>query len=240
MIDGDTLGFTAKTLARFGLADSTEDVDRELFTEVFTHSSYANEYGEKSNERLELLGDSIVGFIVTEHLYDKYPDLDEGECSKLKAKAVSTESLAGCAEKLDLIDYLRLVSDAPRKNNPERLEANLFEAFTAGVYLSYGMEGARRMVLSLIAPSIKLRVLSKSVEDYKSALSELCQKNRATLEYRELYRSGPDHNPTFTYCAVVNGCVAGIGSGKTKSEAQSGAAEEAWKKFAHIPGDGNK
>lgn len=233
MIDRDTWKFCFNTLSRYGLVNSLEDVDRELFTAVFTHSSYAHEYGGECNERLELLGDSIVGFIVTEHLYDVYRDLNEGDCSKLKAKAVSTESLADCARRLDLIDYLLLVSEAPRRNNPERLEANLFEAFTAAVYLSFGMEGARRLVLSLLAPSIKVCVQRKSVSDYKSALSELCQKLKRPMEYREIGRSGPDHNPIFVYSVRVGDCVAGVGTGKSKSEAQSAAAKEAWEKLAH-------
>lgn len=232
MLDRETSEFCSAVLKRYGCTENADEIDEELFSTVFNHSSYANERGMKSNERLEFLGDSIVGFVTAEYLYGEYGGLDEGECSKLKAKVVSTESLAEFSDRLELPDYLRTANRAIFKNNPEKVKANLFEAFTAAVYLFCGMEGARKFVLAFIAPTIVETIESNEITDYKSALYELAQRWRDKVSYRELQRSGPDHCPHFMYALMIGEQVYGIGEGKSKAEAQAYAAREAYKRYA--------
>ncbi len=202
-----------------------------LLQNALTHSSYANEHWHdslKSNERLEFLGDSILGMVVAEHLYRNFPDRLEGELTRMRADMVCESSLARIAERIDLGRHLLLGNGEEQgggRNRPSIL-ADAVESVIAASFLDGGMAAAealiRRFVLSDV-PVSKMKNL-----DYKTALQELVQqKKNQLLSYRLIGESGPDHDKEFVVEVVLNGTVVGKGIGSSKKRAEQEAARAA-------------
>ncbi|MDE5769241.1 MAG: ribonuclease III [Oscillospiraceae bacterium] len=205
--------------------------DQNLIYEALSHSSYANEKKKirKSNERLEFLGDSVLSVVVSQYLFEKYPDLPEGELTKIRAALVCEKSLHKFACRIDLGNYLLLGKGESHTGGRERpsILADAFEAVIAAIYLDGGLEAARTHILRFIPKNIPEKH-SMLFGDYKTALQEVIQKNpEEKVDYRLIEESGPDHNKTFVVEVDLNSNVIGKGTGKSKKEAEQMAAREA-------------
>ena len=204
--------------------------DKSLLENALTHSSYANEHrreGASSNERLEFLGDAILGLVVAEHLYRTHPDKPEGELTKLRAELVCEKSLAEVAGRLELGKELRLghgESHGGGSHRPSML-ADAVEAVLAAAYLDGGMEIPEGIITRLILG--KEPTVSGN-QDYKTRFQELVQRTRdQVISYALTGESGPDHHKTFTVEVSLNGAPVGTGSGSSKKRAEQDAAREA-------------
>ena len=204
--------------------------DPALLENALTHSSCANESRgrRQSNERLEFLGDSILGMVVADHLYRNHPDLPEGELTRTRAALVCEDSLVEVAEALHLGGYLHLGKGEEAGGGRKRpsIQADAVEAVLAAVYLDGGIGSARKIVQQYI--------LCREVEgltsprDYKTALQELVQRESGqVLKYRLTGEEGPDHDKRFFVEVDLNGEVAGRGKGHSKKEAEQMAAKAA-------------
>ena len=205
--------------------------DASLLKNALTHSSYANEthcYGG-SNERLEFLGDAILGATVASYLYQTCTDMPEGKMSRLRAELVCEESLYGVAKELNIGENLRLGRGAELNGGRERpsILADAVEAIIAAIYLDAGTEKAKAMIDKYILSQFKTD--RKFVNhDWKTELQELIQRESGhVLAYKLTGESGPDHNKVFTVDVTVDGKTAGTGSGHSKKEAEQAAARSA-------------
>ena len=204
--------------------------NRALLENALTHSSCANESRGKlqSNERLEFLGDSILGMVVADHLYRNHPDLPEGVLTRTRAALVCEDSLVVVAEELGLGQYLRLGKGEETgggRNRPS-IRADAVEAVLAAVYLDGGIGSARKIIQKYIL-SREVAGLTKP-RDYKTALQELVQRESGqVLAYRLTGEEGPDHNKRFFVEVTLNGKSVGQGSGRSKKEAEQMAAKAA-------------
>ena len=208
--------------------------DRSLLENALTHSSCANESRGKlsSNERLEFLGDSILGMVVADHLYRAHPDLPEGELTRVRAALVCEESLVEVAQALGLGDYLRLGKGEEAGGGRRRpsIQADAVEAVLAAVYLDGGIGSARKLIQKFIL-SREITGLTKP-RDYKTSLQELVQRESGrTLRYRLTGEEGPDHNKRFFVAVELDGVPVGAGSGRSKKEAEQMAAKAAIEKL---------
>lgn len=205
--------------------------NQDFIYEALSHSSYANEKKKhrKSNERLEFLGDSVLSIVVSQYLFEHYPDLPEGELTKIRAALVCEKSLHRFALRIHLGDYLLLGKGEAHTGGRERpsILADAFEAVIAAVYLDGGLEAAREHILHFIPKNIPEKH-SMLFGDYKTALQEVIQKNpEEKVDYQLIEESGPDHNKTFVVEVYLNSNVIGKGIGKSKKEAEQMAAREA-------------
>jgi len=203
--------------------------DESLLIRALTHSSYANESRGKneSNERLEFLGDSVLGFITAEFFFSREKDLPEGELTKLRAAAVCEKALSGFANKIGLGEYLLLGKGEINSNGKERpsILADAFEALIAAIYLDGGIENAKKFVTQFLEDfSAEYYVIN----DAKTILQEIVQKNPGELlEYVLVNESGPDHAKCFEVEVRLNANVIGRGKGRSKKQAEQLAAKEA-------------
>ena len=199
-----------------------------------THSSYANEHDCSDNERLEFLGDSILGFLVAEYLYTNFPNIPEGKMTKLRASYVCEEANTKYA-KATGIDKAIFLGKGEEQNNGRNRPAiisDAFEAFLAAVYLTSGIEEVKKILVKEVFPHIIAEDIVPFV-DYKSRLQEYIQaESRKALEYVEDHVEGPAHNRTFTIKVLHDGIVLGVGVGKTKKDASQQAAKVALDKMA--------
>lgn len=205
--------------------------DPELIHEALSHSSYANEKKKlrRSNERLEFLGDSVLSVVVSQYLFEHYPDLPEGELTKIRAALVCERSLHRFALRIGLGDFLLLGKGEEHTGGRERpsILADAFEAVIAAIYLDGGLEAARTHILHFIPEHIP-ESSSVLFGDYKTALQEIVQKNpEEKVEYVLISESGPDHNKSFMVEVCLNSNVIGKGQGRSKKEAEQMAAKEA-------------
>jgi len=204
--------------------------NRSLLENALTHSSYANEHrdsGLSSNERLEFLGDSVLGMVVADHLYREHPQMPEGELTRTRAAMVCEGSLVEVARALDLGKYLRLGKGEDAGGGRERpsILADATEAVLAAVYLDGGIAQARRVIRTLILGNEEEMSASR---DYKTALQELIQKESGQkLTYRLVGEEGPDHAKRFSVEVELNGKTVGAGEGRTKKAAEQNAAKAA-------------
>ena len=205
--------------------------DRTLLETALTHSSFANEShgAAECYERLEFLGDSILGFTAAEYLYAREPRLPEGRMTRLRAELVCEQSLHRAALSLGLGDYMRLGRGEERSGGRERpsILADMVEALIAAIFLDGGLERAKRFVLDEVLREPEDAALSGTA-DYKTELQELVQQKAGQhVSYELIAESGPDHDKRFTFRASVNGTAVGEGSGRTKKEAEQMAARRA-------------
>lgn len=207
--------------------------DRRLLKTALTHSSYANERHEEgceSYERLEFLGDSILGHIAADYLYRQEPPIPEGRMTRLRAELVCEASLHRIAQRLELGSYMRLGRGEERTRGRERpsILADMVESLIAAMYLDSGsLEQPRRFILDELLLQADLGEQHRS-EDYKTALQELVQRSpNQLISYEMLGQTGPDHDKTFVFRVSVNGVPVGEGSGRSKKEAEQMAARQA-------------
>lgn len=204
--------------------------DLSLLEQAMVHSSYINEnpgFAPVSNERLEFLGDAVLGFIVAEKLYQDFPELTEGEMTKLRSVLVRRDTLTRIARASRLGDYLYL-GKGEEASGGRHKSANLagaLEAVVAAVFLDQGLAITREFVLKLLDEELQKVVTQGIGVDYKSKLQELIQSRyRSIPDYRLLEATGPDHDKRFTVEVVVGDTVLGRGSGKSKKLAETEAA----------------
>lgn len=212
--------------------------DKNLLEQALIHSSFAYEHQEKKisdNEVLEFLGDSVVGLIVADYFYQLYPNLSEGELSKLKSFAASTSSLSQLAKNIGLDKAISLGKGEEKSGGRRKatILAGAFEALIGAVYLDGGFEEAKRILCHLLHSFFKEITAEKFLLDnYKSALQELLQKeNLPGPSYRIVSARGPEHKKTFTVEVVFNNIPLARAKGSSKKSAEQKAAEKAWKLF---------
>ena len=202
-----------------------------LLQNALAHSSYANERWHdslKSNERLEFLGDSVLGMVVAEHLYRNFPDRPEGELTRMRADMVCETSLAAIAEQIGLGQHLLLGhgEETGGGRNRASILADAVESVIAASFLDGGMAAARSFIERFVLNHVPVRQLTN--KDYKTALQELVQqKKNQTITYRLVGESGPDHDKTFLVEVSLNGTVIGEGTGTSKKRAEQDAARAA-------------
>ena len=202
--------------------------------ETLNHSSYANEHRSaevSSNERLEFLGDSVLGFVTAEFLFKTYGKLPEGDLTRIRAALVCEQSLYEVAKFLGLGQYLKLGKGEEAGGGRQRqsILADATEAVFAAVYLDGGMERVRELICRVLlsrAPAAEER------RDYKTTLQEIVQRRSGqVLTYHMVDESGPDHNKTFLFQVRLNGAPVGQGRGHSKKEAEQAAARDALEKL---------
>ena len=202
--------------------------DKSLLERALSHSSYANEKHspKDSNERLEFLGDSVLGFITAEYYY-KNSSLPEGELTRLRAATVCEKALFEFSKEIELFRFLYLGKGEENTGGRDRASINsdAFEAVIAAIYLDGGIDEAKKFVLRFVEKHAKTQ---GDFKDYKTKLQEVIQKNpEETLEYVLVGESGPDHNKSFEVEVHLNSNVIGKGKGKSKKNAEQEAAREA-------------
>jgi ribonuclease-3 len=205
----------------------------EIFEISFTHSSFLNEQGLPSwegNERLEFLGDAVIGLAVTEALYEMYPREREGMLSKIKAVTVSRATLARHAARLGLGDYLRLGVGEAKAGGQTRqsIQAAIFESLVGAIYLDQGFESAMGFVLDQLIPVMRDLGKGDRAQDHKSRLQELAQRVAGQIpRYRVVESGGPDHDKWFAVEVSLRGGILGHGEGASKKSAEQSAAKSA-------------
>ncbi|SKC87117.1 ribonuclease III [Maledivibacter halophilus] len=207
--------------------------NKELLVEALTHSSYANERKNrkcKYNERLEFLGDSVLGLVISDYLFINYPDLPEGELTKTRAKIVCETTLSFCAKTINLGYYLMLGKGEEATGGRERqsLLADAFESIIGAIYLDGGIDSATMFILSTMREVINDALCGKIFIDYKTRLQEVIQNDsNVKITYEIINEKGPDHNKTFYTQVKRNARVLGHGKGKSKKESEQNAARMA-------------
>jgi len=206
-------------------------LDPELFALALTHRSYAYESGGiPTNERLEFLGDSVLGIVITENLYRRFPDLPEGRLAKLRSAVVSMNALAEVARTIDLGDFVMIgkgeeVTGGREKNS---ILADTFEAIIGAIYLQHGMGKTTEVLLDLMSPFIDHAEQLGAGLDWKTSLQELATSfNLGVPEYLSS-ESGPDHAKEFIAVCVIAGRELGQGEGRSKKQAEQRAAAAAY------------
>lgn len=204
--------------------------NKKLFEEAFTHKSYLNEAKVKasSNERLEFLGDSIISFVVSNHLYSLYPDFNEGTLTNLRSLMVNTKNLSEIARDLGMGKFLKLSrgeEDSKGRENATLLE-NSFEAYVGALFLDQGIAAVTVFLDKVMFPKIKKLTIKKTFKDPKSLLQEKAQaKKQGPPLYKVLEETGPAHAKTFRVGVFINGKKMGEGLGRSKQAAEGIAAE---------------
>jgi ribonuclease III len=206
----------------------------DLLSTALTHRSHVNEnpqLGASDNERLEFLGDAVLGLCVSDLLMKKHADFDEGTLSKIRSLLVNEKPLADLAAQLGLGDCLLLGrgEDHSGGRTKESLLANALEAVIAAIYLDSSFSKTKTIIKKLMGPLLNDEALNAQCFDYKTALQELCQKKyKSAPLYALLESSGPDHDKTFEVEVTVGPDIRQIGYGKSKKDAQKQAAQKAW------------
>ncbi|HEX6844181.1 MAG TPA: ribonuclease III [Actinomycetota bacterium] len=207
----------------------------DLRVAALTHRSYAFEQGlHVTNERLEFLGDSVLGLVVTDMAYLAYPDMPEGQLAKLRAAIVNMSALADVARSLGVGDVVLLGRGEEQSGGRDKssILADALEAVFGAVYLDLGLDATRELIERLFRPRMEAWVRGEGDRDHKTLLQELAsQALRSIPEYRVAER-GPDHEKEFTAVAVVAGEELGTGTGRSKKEAEQQAAREAYARIA--------
>ena len=217
----------ATLIQRLGIS-----IEAELLELALTHSSYAYENGKiPNNERLEFLGDSVLGFVVTGHVYSENPDLDEGSLSRLRSATVSAKTLAKAANEIGLGEFVRLGKGEISTGGQTKTNilADTFEAIIGAAYLSGGLEPAKAIIDSLVLPLLSSEDELLETSEPRTVLSELLKslgKSDATFE---VTHEGPDHDRTFFAAVIVDGSSVASGSGRTRKAAEAQAAIAALK-----------
>jgi ribonuclease-3 len=204
--------------------------DKQLLKTAFVHSSYVNEVGDESqddNERLEFLGDMIIGFVVSEMLFKRFPEAREGELTAIRAGLVKRDALARFARRLNLGDYLFL-GHGEEESGGRRRSATLcatFEAVVGAIYQDMGLDAVRGFVLPIVSADLEREAREALHKDPKSRLQEWSQGNFGALpRYKQVDHAGPDHAKTFMFQVIIQDVRRGVGQGPSKQEASQAAA----------------
>ena len=225
----------AELFERLGVA-----VDAELLERALTHRSYAYEHGGlPTNERLEFLGDSVLGLVVTEALFRRHPDLSEGQLAKLRAAVVNMRALADVGRSMRLGEFVRLGRGEETTGGRDKssILADTVEALIGAVYLHGGFSAAAGLVHRLVDGLIDESATLGAGLDWKTSLQELTSEFALGVPEYEVTEEGPDHAKLFTASARIGGEVYGTGQGRSKKEAEAGAAETAWRALRTFNGD---
>ena len=208
--------------------------DRAVLVNALTHTSFANEHFRKdshlkSNERIEFVGDAVLGLVVAEYIYQNYPAMPEGRMSKLRASVVCEASLAKLAIMLNLDQHIKLGAGEEQSGGRKKasLLADLFESVFGAIFIDGGFDAVKKVLLPLIVPEIIAKADNVVLSDYKSRLQELLGKNHIRAEYVIIDVKGPDHNRVFTARVNIENGVSAEGSGRSKKEAEQAAAKTA-------------
>ena len=215
--------------------------DKNLLVNALTHTSYAFEKHTKSNEKLEFLGDSILEFISSKYIYENFPNLREGEMTKVRATVVCEERLYKIAKRHNFSDFLYLGKSEKASNKDVRkaIMADSVEAVIAALYFDAGLEEAEKFIVENLKEEIKLASKHVGEKDYKTVLQEILQKHgEVKIEYDIIKEEGPDHDKTFTAQIKYNGQILTTGVGKTKKSAQMEAAKKAIEEIKSIEEEG--
>lgn len=210
--------------------------NQQLFYQAFTHRSYLNESREKvsSNERLEFLGDSILSFVVSRHLYTKYTECNEGMLTNMRSLLVNTKSLAEISAELGLGSHLKLSKGEEDSHGRENqsLLADCYEAFIGALFIDQGLEITADFIAQTLFPKAKTFENRDALKDPKSLLQEYVQAQKHTSpDYRVLHEEGPAHAKIFTIGVFVVNKQMGEGVGRSKQQAEEGAAKQALEKI---------
>ncbi|MBQ2832187.1 ribonuclease III [Methanobrevibacter sp.] len=213
---------------KFGIETENE----HLYEIAFTHGSYSTEYHLDYNyERLEFLGDSILSLIVSEYLYKKYPQYEEGSLTKLRSNYVCQNALIYYSHELGLNEYIRLYADESNltRNEIISITADVFESFLGAIFLDQGIDFAKEFISRHVFKYIdEERVFFR---DYKSAIKEYADAEELEISYETIHEYGVPHDKTFIISILINGKEMGVGKGKNKKEAQQAAAKVAIEKL---------
>lgn len=204
--------------------------DKNLLRRALTHSSYANENHTRDNERLEFLGDSVLSIIISENLFNRMKNIDEGDLSKFRATLVCEQSLAEVAKKISLSELVFLGRGEDMMGGRKRpsIISDAFEAVLGAIYLDSGFEAAKKWLLPLMEERIELVLAGKLYKDYKTTLQEIVQKDgKSSVTYRTIQESGKEHDRRFTVEVLINGEPKNSASGHSKKEAEQAAARAA-------------
>lgn len=206
--------------------------DPKLLYEALSHSSFANENKKQrnSNERLEFLGDSVLSIVVSDHIFEHFKHLPEGELTKLRASLVCEKALFEFSKKIELGKYIFLGKGEEMTGGRERasIVSDAMEAVIAAIYLDGGIEAARKHIMSFLPKDLDTGHSPTSFHDYKTLLQEIIQKNpEERIEYFLRGEDGPDHDKRFTVQVLLNSNVIGTGVGRSKKTAEQNAAKEA-------------
>ncbi len=210
------------------------ELPEDLLTLALTHRSYAYEHGGlPTNERLELLGDAVLGLVVVEELFRRHPENSEGELAKLRNSIVNTQALAGVARELTehgLGEYLLLGRGETNTGGNEKASilADTLESLLGAVYLQHGLDGARRVVLRLFDELIDTAPTLGAALEWKSSLQELTSSRGLGVPRYEVVAEGPDHDRRFSAVVYINAEPYGTGAGRSKKAAETEAAAQAW------------
>ena len=205
--------------------------DPQLLELALTHRSYAFEAGGlPTNERLEFLGDAVLGIIVTDTIYHRFPDAPEGRLAKIRAAAVNTQSLAEIARNLGLGDHVLLGRGEEQSGGRDKdsILADTMEAVLGAVYLDQGLEAATALIGRLFSALLDDLATRNASLDYKTSLQELTAAHLSSLPVYELSEAGPDHEKWFTAVVLVDEEAVGTGEGRSKKEAEQAAAQQAY------------
>lgn len=211
--------------------------DKSYIQTALTHSSFANEHKEFNyNERLEYLGDSVLGLVVSDYLFRARNDLPEGKLTRLRANVVCEESLSAVARKINLGDHLFLGKGEKASGGSDRdsILADATEAVIAAIYLDGGFDQAKDFILSNLRDTIAKNIDGNIFRDYKTILQEIIQGNNGKISYKLVGESGPDHNKEFEMQVKCGQETIGIGKGKNKKEAEKEAARDALVKMGEL------
>jgi ribonuclease-3 len=206
-------------------------VAAEALDLAVTHRSYAYENGGvPTNERLEFLGDSVLGLVITEELYQRYPDLPEGQLAKLRAAVVNARALAVVGRTIGIGRYLKLGRGEETSGGRDKssILADALEAVIGAYYLDQGIEASRGLVLRLFTDALAAAAGLGAGLDWKTSLQELSAERGLGAPEYVVVESGPDHQKSFHATAVLAGQGVGEGEGNSKKEAEQRAAEQAW------------
>jgi ribonuclease-3 len=212
--------------------------DDELLARALAHRSWCAETpGTPSNERLEFLGDAVLGLVVTDHIFRTYPDLPEGELAKVRATVVSAAALAEVAAELDLGDAVLLGKGEAQSGGREKpsILSDALEAVIGATYLDGGWSAAAELVLDVLGSRIAEAAVGPGGQDYKTRLQELSARRFDALPTYELQDEGPDHAKRFSATVVVGGRRRGSGEGRSKKQAEQAAARVAWQELREAP-----
>jgi ribonuclease-3 len=220
--------------SRFEKALQYNPLKWKFFFQALIHRSYLQFVDEKweSNERLEFLGDAILNFIVAEYLFKKYPDMEEGELTKLRSRLVNRKILAQRSKKFHLSDFLLMSTSAAQSvdNGSESIVADAFEAVIGAIYLDGGFEAARKFIYDSLINDANVFSLALTDDNYQSALLEYAQARSLGIpRYSVTHEEGPEHERRFTIEVSLGNKTLGTGSGRSKKEAEQSAAEHALK-----------
>ena len=204
----------------------------DLLKKALTHTSYAYEHKIESNEKLEFLGDSILEFLSSKFIYKNYPNLKEGEMTKVRATVVCEESLYKIANKHNFSDFLYVgKSEMMHQGNRKvAIMADSVEAVIAAMYFDSGLESSEKFIIENLKEEIKLASENVGMKDHKTVLQEKLQiHGNVDIKYEIINETGPDHDKIFTAEVKLNGKVLATGEGKTKKQAEMNAADKALK-----------